>query len=475
MRLPLPHFVLFTLLSVVGLSTAAEPPNFLFIFADDQAPDTIRALGNDEIHTPNLDTLVANGTTFTRAYNSGAWGGAVCMASRMMLVTGRQLWHAHKDYPKTDEYQKNNKTWPQLLASGKGYETYFSGKWHVKMDANKAFTHCTNVRPGMPNQTKQGYNRPIDGQEDVWSPYDPTFEGFWKGGTHWSEVLGNDAVQYLSMAQKSKAPFFMYLAFNAPHDPRQAPKEFVDMYPSKDIKVPESFLPIYPHCEGMGAGKGLRDEKLAPFPRTEHAIQVNRQEYYAIITHLDTQVGRMLDALKATGKKDNTYIFFTADHGLGCGHHGLLGKQNMYDHSVRVPWIINGPGIEAGKKIDTPIYLQDVMATTFDLAGMDKPEQVQFDSVMPKLRGEDSGDRPIYGGYTMTQRMVTAEGYKLILYPKIKVKRLYHIAEDPLELTDLASNPDADKRMKTLFSEFLELQKTMGDPLDVASLYPELL
>lgn len=466
---------LFTLLSIIGLAAAAEPPNFLFIFADDQAPDTINALGNDEIQTPNLDKLVRNGTTFNRAYNSGAWGGAVCMASRMMLVTGRQLWHAHKDYPNTADYQKNNKTWPQLLASGKGYETYFSGKWHVKMDANKTFTHCTNVRPGMPNQTKQGYNRPIDGQEDVWSPYDPTFEGFWKGGTHWSEVLGNDAVQYLSMAEKSEAPFFMYLAFNAPHDPRQAPKKFVDMYPSKDINVPESFLPIYPYCEGMGAGKRLRDEKLAPFPRTEHAVQVNRQEYYAIITHLDTQVGRMLDALEATGKKDNTYIFFTADHGLGCGHHGLLGKQNMYDHSVRVPWIINGPGIEAGKKIDTPIYLQDVMATTFDLAGMDKPDQVQFDSVMPKLRGEDSGDRPIYGGYTMTQRMVTADGYKLILYPKIKVKRLYHIAADPLELTDLASNPDAAKRMKELFAQFLELQETMADPLDVKTVYPELL
>ena len=126
----------------------------------------------------------------------------------------------------------------------------------------------------------------------------------------------------------------MYIAFNAPHDPRQAPKKYVDMYPTDKIKIPKSFLKEHPLKEEIGSGKGLRDEKLAPFPRTKHAVQVNRREYYAIITHMDFQIGRILDHLDKTGQADNTYIFFTADHGLSVGHHGLLGKQNLYDHSV---------------------------------------------------------------------------------------------------------------------------------------------
>lgn len=457
------------------LAAAAEPPNFLFIFADDQAPDTIHAHGNKQIKTPNLDRLVAQGTSFSRAYNPGAWGGAVCMASRMMLLTGQPLWKAQKEYGKADElYRKTKTSWPQLLEA-KGYETYFSGKWHVRINANEAFKHCRHVRPGMPNQTKEGYNRPIDGQPDPWSPYEPSFEGFWKGGIHWSTVLGNDGVDYLNMAAKSENPFFMMLAFNAPHDPRQAPKSFVDLYPAEEIELPANFLPEYPHNETMASGRRLRDERLAPFPRSVRSAQVNRQEYYAIISHMDVEIGRILEALERSGKADNTYIIFTADHGLACGHHGLMGKQNMYDHSVRVPWIIVGPGIEAGKTVDTPIYLQDVMATTLDLAGAKKPEGIAFESVMPKLRGELPEDAPVYGAYRHTQRMVTADGYKLILYPQGKVKRLYHVAEDPWEGTDLADTPDAEARMKRLFAELLRLQAKWDDPLDLKPIYPELL
>ena len=177
--------------------------------------------------------------------------------------------------------------------------------------------------------------RDRDGKPDPWKPWDKSFEGFWKGGKHWSEIVADDALDFIADADKRENPFFMYIAFNAPHDPRQSPKEYVDRYPLDKVKVPENFLPEYPHNVGMGCGRGLRDEKLAPFPRTHHAVKVNRQEYYAIITHMDTQIGRILDALDKSGKKDNTYIFYGADHGLGVGQHGLMGKQNMYDHSLR--------------------------------------------------------------------------------------------------------------------------------------------
>jgi choline-sulfatase len=193
----------------------------------------------------------------------------------------------------------------------------------------------------MPNQTPDGYNRPLKDKPDPWSPYDPKFEGFWKGGKHWSEIVADDTLIFFDEAkkhQKSK-PFFAYIAFNAPHDPRQAPKSFIDNYPLNRIKIPKSFLPEYPYKKEIKCPHNLRDERLAPMPRTKHSIKVNRQEYYAIISHMDEQIGRILDGLKASGMEKNTYVFFSADHGLGVGHHGLLGKQNLYEHSTRVPFL----------------------------------------------------------------------------------------------------------------------------------------
>jgi len=455
-------------------ASAAEKPNILFIFADDQCYDTIHALGKDEIETPNLDKLVKNGTVFTHTYNMGGWSGAICAASRGMIICGEFLWHAHKAPIQTD-YVAEKKLWPQLLETS-GYETYFSGKWHIKAPAEKTFMTARNIRPGMPNQTKEGYNRPINGLPDPWDPSDPKFEGFWKGGKHWSAVLADDGVEYLGRAAQQDAPFFMYLAFNAPHDPRQSPKEYVDKYPLKNVDVPEGWLSEYPYGEKMGAGRKLRDEKLAPYPRTENSIKVNRQEYYAIITHMDTQVGRILDALKASGKEDNTYIFFSADHGLSVGHHGLLGKQNMYDHSIRVPFIVNGPNIPKNKKISEPIYLQDVMATSLELAGIEKPERVQFNSVMPLIDGRatKSPYKAIYGGYTSTQRAVIQNDHKLILYPKVPKARLFDLKADPKELKDLADDASQKQRMQKLFKALLELQKENGDTLDLKAVYPEL-
>ena len=451
-----------------------EKPNVLFVFADDQCFETVGAFGHDLIETPNLDKLVEQGITFTDAYNQGSWSGAVCVASRTMLNTGRFLWHARRIDKRAEQERQAGRFWSEYL-KGAGYDTYMTGKWHVKADAEKAFDFVTHVRPGMPNQTPQGYNRPIDGQPDPWNPSDPKFGGFWKGGKHWSEVLGDDAIGYLEQAAKRDGPFFMYLAFNAPHDPRQSPKEYVEKYPVEKVDVPVNFLPEYPYKDAIGCGRNLRDEKLAPFPRTPYAVKVNRQEYYAIITHMDAQVGRILAALKSSGKEKNTYIFFTADHGLAVGHHGLFGKQNLYDHSVRVPLIVVGPGVPKGEKSDVPVYLQDVMPTTLELAGVQKPKHVQFTSLMPLIRGEAVVPYDaIYGGYLGVQRSVKLDGYKLLLYPKIAKVRLYHVAEDPDEMKDLADVPRCKPVIAKLFSRLLKLQKETGDELDLRSVYSEL-
>ncbi len=454
---------------------AAEQPNILFLFADDMTYEAVRALGNEEIETPNLDRLVAQGTSFTHAYNQGGWHGAVCVASRTMLNTGRFLWHARDREAHLKEETAGRQFWSQVLHDG-GYDTYMSGKWHVKgIDPVDIFDHVRHVRGGMPRDnygtTKVGYNRPLEGQPDTWKPWDTAQGGFWAGGKHWSEVLGDDGVDFLGQAATSDKPFFMYLAFNAPHDPRQSPKAFVDRYPLEGISVPDDFIPRHPHDKAMGCGPGLRDEDLAPFPRTPHAVKVHRQEYYAIITHMDAQIGRILDALERTGQAKNTRIIFTADHGLAAGHHGLLGKQNMYDHSVRVPLILAGPGIAAGKQIDAPVYLQDVMPTTLEWAGVEGPEPVAFKSLNPLLQGERATSyEAIYGAYMMRQRMVTQGDFKLLYYPETNTTLLFHLKTDPLEMNNLSDQGQYAAQKKTLWTALRNLQGTMGDPLELPEL-----
>jgi arylsulfatase A-like enzyme len=452
-----------------------EKPNILFIFADDQAYNTIHALGNGEIQTPNLDKLVQEGTSFTHAYNMGAWHGAVCVASRTMLVTGEFLWHARESESNLDSLAGENYLWSQML-SEQGYDTYFSGKWHVKVNADSVFDHTRHIRPGMPEAVPKTYNRPIKGKEPQWSPYDTSFGGYWEGGKHWSEVLGDDAEDFMEQASQDEDPFFMYLAFNAPHDPRQSPKEFVDMYPREDIKVPENFMPEYPFKEEIGSGEDLRDERLAPFPRTEYAVKTHRQEYYAIISHMDRQIGRILKALEESGKADNTYIFFAGDHGLAVGHHGLMGKQNMYDHSMRTPLLVIGPDIPKDEKLDMNVYLQDIMPTSLSLAGMEKPEYVEFSSLLPYIRGEmtSSAYDNIYGGYRDLQRMIRDDEYKLIAYPEAKKLRLYNIRKDPKEMNDLADEPEQQKRIEQMFHELEELSVQMGDTLKLGKYFQEI-
>lgn len=457
-----------TLLNLFVFSASlsfAEKPNILFIFSDDQTYETIGAHGLTDIDTPNLDRLVNEGTTFSRAYNMGAWNGGVCIASRSCLNTGAFLWRAQAAVSEIKEGKR--KSWSQML-SDQGYETYMTGKWHInELSVPKLFDHSGIVRKGMPGNGKAGYNRPKS-EEDYkkgWKPWDTKRGGFWKGGKHWSEVLADESLGFLETSAKSDKPFFMYLAFNAPHDPRQAPKEYIDRYPLDRIKLPENFVPAYPE-QVKGGVPVIRDENLMPYPRTEFAVKVNRQEYYAIITHMDDQIGRILDALDASGEADNTWIIFTSDHGLSVGHHGLVGKQNMYEDAVRVPFIISGPGVKAGHKIDEPIYIQDVMATTLEISGAEIPANVDYKSVLPLLNGEvkKSYDH-IYGAYIDTQRMIQQDGWKLISYPQLKKVKLFNVAKDTQEMNDLSKDLEYAELLQQMTALLEKTMDEMDDPM----------
>lgn len=449
------------------LSAPPRRPNVLFLFADDLDPGCIGALGSREVRTPNIDRLAARGAVFMNTYNMGGWHGAICVASRTMLMTGAYLWHAKALDSRLDGELQSGRLWPARMAEA-GYETFFSGKWHVAVDPEKVFQHTAHVRPGgMPFLAESGYHRPPGAGEDPWRPWDTAEGGFWEGGRHWSEVVADDAGDFLNNARASGKPFFMYLAFNAPHDPRQSPKEFLDQYPPEATETPKNFLPEYPYKDDIGCTPDLRDEKLAPFPRTEPAVKTHRAEYHAIIAHLDAQVGRILDVLDASGLSDETLVVFSADNGLACGQHGLMGKQNMYDHSMRVPLIVAGPGVPRGVRIAAPIYMQDIVPTLLEMAGVESWKGMDFQSLVPLLRGGDSAAArdAIYGAYMDLQRMIVMDGHKLIYYPKIGKYRLFNLAHDPWEMHDLFADAESSKTRDRLKEQMPKLQRVMRDPL----------
>ncbi|WP_297798141.1 sulfatase-like hydrolase/transferase [uncultured Eudoraea sp.] len=474
-------------------------PNIVFIFADDLTYTAINALGNKEIETPNIDRLVNSGTTFSHAYNMGAWNGAVCLASRAMMISGRSLWNADRFKQEWLLGRGMDQTWGKLMENA-GYDTYMTGKWHVDAKAERVFQNVVHVRPGMPKDAWNndemmenlgkikgtnipsskfmpvGYNRPISESDSSWSAADPKYGGYWEGGKHWSEVLKDDALGFIKDTENSDKPFFMYLAFNAPHDPRQAPQEYLDKYPLEQISTPKSWLPEYPYKDGIGNGPDLRDEALAPFPRTQYAIKKHIQEYYALISHLDDQIGEILDGLEESGQMENTYVIFTADHGLAMGRHGLLGKQSQFDHSIRAPFIIMGPDITGAKINSADIYLQDAMATSLELAGVPKPEYLYFNSVMDLVKGDQdkSHYNGIYGAYVDLQRMIRKDGFKLIVYPNLEKFLLYDMNKDPEEMNDLSEVGAYHSKVNDLFIDLIILQEELNDTLDISHLRKNL-
>ena len=472
-------------------SETQSKPNVLFIFTDDQGFYTLNDNDNKVVQTPNMDRLVRQGTMFTHAYNMGAWNGAVCAASRAMLLSGRHVWNAKKISEQWREGNSIQNNWATLM-KGAGYRTYMTGKWHVEFPAKAVFDTVTHVRPGMPADTWEfavmkrrldsiqesggtdygsimpiGYNRPRSISDTMWLPTKKKFGGFWEGGKHWSEVVADDAVHFLQDAKNRKEPFFMYLAFNAPHDPRQAPKEFQELYTVDSIPLPKSYRELHPYRKVMQSDEHVRDEALAPFPRTPLAIRTHTKEYYASISHLDAQIGKILDELKRTGKEKNTYIILTSDHGLAIGRHGLLGKQNVYDHSLRAPFVLLGPDIPKGKTVNEDIYIQDAMATALDIAQVSKPPYVYFSSVKPLAQGKqtESNYSEIYAGYRNSQRAIRKNGYKLIAYPKANVLELYNLEEDSDEIHNLAMSSDHQSIKLQLLKELKVLQQQMNDTL----------
>jgi arylsulfatase A-like enzyme len=445
--------------------TLDNRPNFLFLIADD----------NPEVRTPNLDRLTRRGCHFTHCFHQGSWTGAVCVASRTMLNTGLTAFHANRE--DSANQAPDVPYWGETFREA-GYGTFITGKWHLDaVGLQRSFSEMGPVAPGFLPSTKDMYNRPAPG--NTWDPANRSLLGHWlrkglwvnrrddKTIQHSSELYADAAIEHLTKTvPKRAAPFLMYVGFNAPHDPRQAPQEYLDMYPAEKIAVPPNFLPQHPFDQG---DYKTRDELLAPFPRTPHDVQVHRREYYAIISHMDAQVGRILAALQASGKADNTYVILTADHGLAVGEHGLMGKQNQYECSMRMPLIIAGPGIRAGKQVDEMVYQHAMYATTCELASIPIPEHVEFRSLAPMLHAETPQpmNEAMFGWLNVLQRSIRTKRHKLIFYAPLNRFQVFDLEKDPWEMHDLVDDPAYATVKQDLIATLKAKQRELGDPMDI--------
>jgi arylsulfatase A-like enzyme len=436
---------------------APRPPNVLFLFSDDQRADTIAALGNRHIRTPNLDRLVRQGTTFTRAYCMGALQGAVCVPSRAMLMSGRTLFRVSPTL-------KDQATWPEMFAKA-GYDTFMSGKWHNGPEsARRSFAEGRAVFFG-----------------GMGNPYELPVEDFGPDGLtnkrdsekHSVELFADCAVEFLNGRKGKDRPFFCYVAFNAPHDPRLAPKEYHERSNADRPPLPANYLPQHPFNNGDLTG---RDERLAPWPRTPEVVRQHLADYYAAIAFLDAQVGRILDALRASGRYDNTIVVFSSDHGLAIGSHGLFGKQNLYDHSMHAPLVFAGPGVPKDKRSDALCYLLDIFPTLGERAGVPAPEGSEGKSLAAVLAGKRSAVRDsIFTAYRHVQRAVRDDLWKLLVYPQVNKVQLFDLRNDPAERNDLAADPAHAAEAERLTALLTAWQKKLGDAQPLRTDRPEPL
>jgi arylsulfatase A-like enzyme len=411
-----------------SMETGQERPNLVIILSDDQQADSIGALGKLPVHTPALDRLVARGTFFERAYCMGSYSGAVCAPSRGMIMTGRTL-----DQLPPNPYNLNESFpfWPELLRDA-GYQTFGTGKWH---SGKGAFQRCFSDGAeiffgGMGSHTKLQVH-----------DYDP--EGKYPNSARhalpsFSSTAFADAALDFLERRDAERPFLIFLSFTAPHDPRTPPAEDRALYDPAKLPLPPNFLPEHPFNNGELI---IRDEELAPWPRTPEIIREHLADYYGMITQMDRQIGRVLDRLEEDDLKSNTLIAFASDHGLAVGQHGLLGKQNLYEHSIRAPLLFAGPGVPEGERSQALCYLGDIFPTLLDIAEVEHEETSSFQSLAPCFEGESSREQVITA-YKNSQRAVISSRWKLIAYPKINKLQLFDLEEDSYEINDLSEDAE---------------------------------
>lgn len=456
-------FGLFLSLSA-RVGVADDRPNFLVIVSDDQRPDTIHALGNELIHTPNLDRLVREGLTFTHAICPFP----LCVPSRAEILTGTSAFESGVPFG-GGRIRPELALWGDTLRRS-GYHTWYCGKW---MNDGSPKTRGYEETAGLFSSGGAGaagkqpsYNRNgrlITGYRGWTFKTDEGKPELDKGIGIVGETSRHIADGAIRLLERDvDRPFFMHVNFTAPHDPLVIPPGYESKYDPASMPLPKNFASEHPFDHGNAGG---RDEQLLPLPRTEYDVRDQLAAYYAVIDDMDAQIGRILQKLEDTGRLDETIIVFTSDHGLAIGSHGLMGKQNMYNHTVVVPFVIAGPGIPEGRQSSAFIYLRDLFPTTCELAGIEIPESVTARSFASILRGEQPENfrQHAFGYFYDRQRMICTDRWKLIYYPKLDRYQLFDLKNDQHELRDLSTDSEHADQLARLKTEMKQWFRDRGD------------
>ena len=447
-------------------------PNFLVILADQITPFLLGAYGHNVVQTPHLNRLVERGVRFDAAYTPCP----CCVPARSSFMTGRSA-SLIGCYDNGDSFPSLVPTFAHYLTNA-GYETVLSGKMHfIGADQLHGFRRrlTTDVYPSTYDWT---YEEPRANAEGMAFDFPSQYQGDGVGPGWVLELQFDEENAFRSLEflrAEHDEPFCLVTSFTSPHPPFIAPKEFWDLYEGAPIDVPafpDNMAETYSAMDrALNKWHGLdtiRDVVSA------ESIARMRHGYYALLSYVDSKVGKLLDVLDEQGLSDNTVIIFSGDHGDMLGEKGMIQKRSFYEWSSRIPLILSGPGIPAGKRLDTPVSLIDLAPTMLDCAGIgeDMRLPMEGESLLALVDGTDDGaDRMAISEYHgegpfRACFMIRRGRFK---YTNIQDAnpQLFDVVADPGEWRNLAGQP-----------EYKDIEKELHDIIvttfDTDGIQPEI-
>ena len=421
------------------------PSNLLFLMSDEHNARMLGCSGHPVVQTPNLDALAARGARFTSAYCNSP----ICVPSRASFATGRYP-HQIGAWDNASPYVGQAPSWAHRLRAA-GHPVTTIGKLHYRSPLDD--TGFADQRIPM---------HVMEGRGDVFgcirTDIPPTrfqLEHVDEAGPGESEYIRYDtgiadaAVRWLhEEAPAHERPWCLFVSFSLPHFPLIAPREYLDLYPIDEVPLPIQWQPgDWPRHPYVSAFREARVQSDAEF-RGEAMVRRAVAAYFGMCTFVDAQIGRVLDALQATGSASCTRVVYTSDHGETLGDYGLWGKSVMYDSALAVPLILAGPDVPAGAVVEQNASLVDAFPTILDSFGLE-PHGDDADlpgaSLWPAARGQDFPQRTIFAEYHAMGAPHAAYAlcdgrYKYVHYLG-HPPQLFDLAADPEERHDLAPPP----------------------------------
>lgn len=460
-------------------------PNVLLIVADQFRGDCLGCDGNPEIKTPHYDALAARGMRFSNAFTPCP----ICVPARATMITGK--------YPHNCTGTKNNcgtihpgiPKLPELLAEN-GYRTYSSGKLHYlpyKGPGEERTLHgFEEAKLAESGRIISKYDKSgkTAGLEDY---FDYLKTVGWEGYTRAHGIGNNDihpaasplpgehtvdgwvateAINFLDQHHETspEQPFFLKASFPKPHAPFDPPRPYDAMYSPRELTAPHKSLDDLPRSPG----KLIEQKQHGWDYLSPQAQQVIKSHYYGLISFQDQQVGRLIKHLENIGALENTYIIFVGDHGEQLGDFGYYFKTCMYEGSIRVPFLISGPGIQPNAS-DELVGLEDLTPTIADLLSIPLPAPVDGTSLTQVLHGGNENIRDAYYAYCLESPhqtyMVRTKSHKYIYNELGGTEELYDLKTDPGELSNRIQDPAMQSIHQQLRSAFITWARKHADPV----------